>query len=334
MTPIVSIIIPVYNAAPYLYACLDSVRMQSCKNIEVIVINDCSTDNSRYLIEQYIKEYNDVSIKLLDFPVNQGQSAARNCGLKNAIGKYVYLLDSDDDIVVNCINDLVYIAESDNLSLVLGENYIVSNGEKKIVRVDVEKDRLYGKEILDTFTQRKWYNQPWNKLVRRDIIENNDLYFAEGHILEDELWSFQLATRINSMGILKEPTYNYYVRQGSTLNSVLKEKKRWDEFLCINALLRTYIIDNNLSENDGVSRYFLTNLLVNIDGFRICGSLSYNIFKNIIDVNYVDVYQLYVRGYLSKKECFAYLYFNLPKVIGYRFYSFLCILWRLKKKRK
>lgn len=333
MTPTVSIIIPVYNAAQYLCACLDSVCAQSYENIEVVVINDCSTDNSGNLIERYINEHNDVSIKLVNFSVNQGLSAARNYGLKKAIGKYIYLLDSDDDITSNCISDLVDIAESDNLALVLGENYIISDIEKKIIKAKVEKDRLFGEEILDTFVLRNWHNQAWNKLVRKDVIESNDLYFAEGHILEDELWSFQLATRIHSMGILRKPTYNYYVRKGSTLNSVLREKKRWDEFLCINNLLRTYIINNNLSNNDSVNKYFLTNLLVNIDGFRNCSSLNYKIFKNIVDTNYVDMYQLYMHGYLSKRECIAYLYFNLPKVIGYCFYSFMCILWELKRKK-
>ena len=105
---LISIIIPVYNVEGYIGKCLESLSNQTFTDIEVLFIDDCSTDNSRELITSYINDYKgDILFRLICQPHNQGQSVARNRGIKEAQGEYVYMLDSDDYITDDCI-ELLY----------------------------------------------------------------------------------------------------------------------------------------------------------------------------------------------------------------------------------
>lgn len=113
--PLVSVIIPVYNVENYLKECLDSVLNQTYKNIEVIVINDGSTDKSLHILEDYSSKFN--NIKIID-QENSGQSVARNKGLENAKGKYIYFLDSDDYILPDTLKKLIKKLEMNNLDII------------------------------------------------------------------------------------------------------------------------------------------------------------------------------------------------------------------------
>lgn len=114
----VSIIIPIYNVEKYLRQCLDSAVNQTLSNIEIILINDGSTDNSSCIAREYSLNYS--FIKLIE-QKNSGQSIARNKGIDAANGKYIYFLDSDDYIEINAIENLYKEAERNNLDLVLFE---------------------------------------------------------------------------------------------------------------------------------------------------------------------------------------------------------------------
>lgn len=105
----VSIIIPIYNVEQYLAQCLDSVINQTYKNIEIICVNDCSLDNSFRILDEYSK--NDKRIKIINRENNGGLSAARNTGLDNASGKYIYFLDSDDWIDLDYIEKMLNAAD-------------------------------------------------------------------------------------------------------------------------------------------------------------------------------------------------------------------------------
>ena len=330
MNPLVSIIIPAYNAASYISNCLDSVCNQRYKALEVFVINDCSTDNTQTTVEQYIESHEDVPIKLLNLTKNAGVSHARNEAFKKANGKYIYLLDSDDDISFDCIEKLVSLAESEQYDLVVGENYLISDEERKHIKVEVLRDSLRDEDILKTFTLHLWYNQPWNKLVRRDVIETNRLYFAEGHILEDELWSFQLAASIHSMAFLKQPIYNYYIRKGSIISSVAKRQRRWDEFFCINSLISQFIKEQQLDKYAYVGKYFLTNLLVNMGGFQQNNSLNYQAYRKFMGIVCFDIHTLWREKLLTTREYIAYYYFSLPSPIGIVYYLLMNTLHAFK----
>ena len=125
MKPLISIIIPVYNVAPFIKSCLHSVLNQTYKNIEIIIINDKTTDESISIIKDVLqKEAPSVPIKIIEHAENKGLSSARNTGIKNSRGEYLYFLDSDDEISTDCIETLSNRAKISCADIVIGD-YIV-----------------------------------------------------------------------------------------------------------------------------------------------------------------------------------------------------------------
>ena len=136
MLPVVSIIIPVYNVESYLAECLDSACNQTLKNIEIICINDGSTDNSLNILQEYEKRDNRISIISQD---NRGASRARNIGIQHAKGKYIYFLDSDDYLAHDALEMLVNTMETGNLELLLFNANVFGEAGVEKKRLQTEK---------------------------------------------------------------------------------------------------------------------------------------------------------------------------------------------------
>lgn len=232
----VSIIIPIYNVEQYIDQCITSVLNQTYKEYEVILVDDYSPDESfkkaQELIENYAKE-KDVNFKFVKHHKNRGLSAARNSGLKVATGDYVYFLDSDDEITEDCIETLVKNCNSGEIDAVIGGFRVVGN-PNSLWNSYVFKDLyIYGnKEIVNYYVSGQLYVMAWNKLVRRDILLKNKLFFLEGVIHEDNLWTFLLVNNIHSLKTLSHTCYLYFHREGSiTGNPQLR--KRYDSYVRI-----------------------------------------------------------------------------------------------------
>lgn len=118
----ISVIVPIYNVENYILECLQSVAAQTkTKNVECILVDDCGTDNSVKVAEQFISAYKgDISFALFHHSENKGLSAARNTGIKNARGKYLFFLDSDDTIKPYCLDELFALAEKYHADMVQG----------------------------------------------------------------------------------------------------------------------------------------------------------------------------------------------------------------------
>lgn len=217
----VSIIIPVYNVESYIERCLNSVIKQTYQGpIEAILVDDMCTDRSIKIAESFINNFNGVIVfKLLHHEKNRGLSAARNTGIDAATGDYIYFLDSDDTIEPNCLNELCKLAEKHPKVQLVQAGSKVSQG-KQIYSL------LNKKWLPEYSNDKKWikktlqceYYLPvtaWNKLVRRDFVIENELYFKEGIIHEDLLWNAFLAKHTDCICILKKDTYNYIIRPNS-----------------------------------------------------------------------------------------------------------------------
>ena len=139
----VSVIIPVYNVAPYLGECLDSVLQQSLKDIEIVCVDDCSTDNSSFLLKKYAES--DIRIRLFYNERNRDLSFTRNRGLKESCGEYVFFLDSDDALYDNeVLKELYIIAEQDDAELVSGRTvnwFPDESGKEYVVNTAVYPDQ-------------------------------------------------------------------------------------------------------------------------------------------------------------------------------------------------
>lgn len=224
----ISIVIPIYNVEPYILECLQSVvNQKNPYDIECILVDDCGTDNSVLLAEDFIKSYKGlVHFTLIHHKKNGGLSAARNTGIRNSHGEYLYFLDSDDTIKNNCIELLLGLAQKHNAELVVGSYDTGDSRMSQFDRIDYPeyvdnkrnvKRMLLNYDILPVTAA--------NRLIRRELIIQNDLFFKEGIIHEDNYWTFFLAKHINRMAICKEKIYNYRLTLGSITNKVNVEKE-------------------------------------------------------------------------------------------------------------
>ncbi|RED19604.1 glycosyltransferase involved in cell wall biosynthesis [Flavobacterium cutihirudinis] len=254
---LISIIIPIYNVEKYIERCLFSVFNQTYKEIEIILVNDCSPDSSMEIVERILKENPiETRVKVINHDENKGLSDARNTGIINAQGEYIYFLDSDDAITLDCIQTLV-------------NN---SNGEEVIIASVLKDDKtLYwenqniggykGNEVFDAYFNGDIYDMACNKLVKKDFLINNQLFFKPKLIHEDFLWSYQVAMATSSMIIIKEPTYIYFVRSGSLNTNFTKRNVD-------NIFISFRIIQEDIKKN----KYYNLNSVV---CFLVCKSYDF-----------------------------------------------------------
>ena len=208
----VSVIVPVYGVEKYIDKCLDSLVKQSLKEIEVIVVNDGTKDNSQKIIDKYAKKYPD---KIKSYiKENGGQGSARNYGLKKATGEYIGYVDSDDFIEKDMYKKLYNKAKENDYDIVVCGNYNVSED--------------YQNKIIDTFINN--YNTDleniffgkmavWNKIYKRDILVKNKLDFKEKVWYEDLAFTLKTIMNSNTFAFINEPLYDYLIREGSVMNN-------------------------------------------------------------------------------------------------------------------
>lgn len=231
----VSIIIPIFNVRQYIIACLESVEVQTYKDYEVILVDDCGTDGSMAIVEEYLNKkrlqftvnslhdcINTPKWRIIKHDRNRGLSAARNTGTRVAKGEYIYYLDSDDTITPNCLEKLVSEAERTEAELVVG-NISILNDQGSCQGLKLKMNHHSGKNcvlsdndnIFHSYLNDIFYMMAWNKLIRRDFLENHHLSFVEGLIHEDQAWSFSVACVAKKIALVYEDTYNYLVRENS-----------------------------------------------------------------------------------------------------------------------
>lgn len=223
----ISIIIPVYNVEKYILDCLNSVINQTYSNIECLLIDDKSPDNSIAIAKEFIKRYNgNIKFKIISHKTNQGLSAARNTGIKHSIGTYLYFLDSDDEIFPNTIEELYKIAHISKSDFSVGDFKIEkvntqNETSNPYTYLPINKTGLYtNKDIVKAYFKNQWFAMACNKLISKDFLLKNSLWFPLGLLHEDIYWSFKLASCANRMSIYNSPTYIYKLRSTSITGKI------------------------------------------------------------------------------------------------------------------
>lgn len=244
--PSISIIVPVYNVENYIFTCLKSITNQDyAGSIECILIDDCGNDQSIYIAETFIKQYNGkITFKIINHCQNKGLSAARNTGIKNATGEYLLFIDSDDEITPKAITSLTLPLQSGRFDFIIGD-YKVVGSDRKFPALLLENN-VFDNEIFTSFLQGKWYMMAVNKLVNRSFLLKNNLYFYEGIIHEDDLWSFNLAMKAKSMGVTTENCYIYKIREES-ITTTSNFERRYHSRLIIRENYYKLVNDNNIN---------------------------------------------------------------------------------------
>jgi len=249
----ISVIIPVYNVEDYLEECLDSVCGQTLTDIEILCINDGSTDSSLKILEEYSK--NDSRVKIIT-KENGGQATARNLGIKEAQGEYIAFVDSDDFIEPDMLEKLYTKANDNNLDLAMCKiaTYDNQTGEIKDnvwyymlgVFRDFEKEFFTHRDTKE-FTCNIAVT-PYNKLYKTRLLKDNDILFPEGLIFEDEKFFFDVYLRAKKVSIVDEFLYYYRVnRKGSTVD-ISKENDYADLIPISKQIRETFRKTNNYED--------------------------------------------------------------------------------------
>lgn len=259
--PKISIVIPVYGVEAYIEDCLKSVIHQDYKGeIECVIVNDCSPDRSFEIVKQIVDNYiGKICFKLLEHKKNGGLSAARNTGIENSSGDYIYLLDSDDEITSDCFSTLSEPLLTKQYDMVIA-NYTVTGTTKKFPGLRINGEHLNRDVIADSYTKAEWYQMAVNKLYSAKFIRENNLSFKEGIIHEDELWSAEVASLISSLYAIKDKsTYIYKVREKDSITAHSSIRKKIDVLKDIITYFRQFIDEKSLI-NDKVTLRLMKHL--------------------------------------------------------------------------
>lgn len=236
----VSLVIPVYQVTGYIERCIRSVMMQSYVDIECIIVDDATNDDSIIKCENMISEYDgQIIFKIIHHESNKGLSIARNTGTSAACGKYIFYLDSDDEIPPKCIETLVQLAEENPLAdMVIGSHQrIYTDGRSIPVSSDLNEGLYNHNESYDSFLKHKLPEYAWNNLIKRSFLIQNLISFHEGILYEDKLWMFYLMKALNYMYVSKTITYHYCIRPNSLLTSMNREYEGESLFVVFSEIL-------------------------------------------------------------------------------------------------
>lgn len=209
----VSIIIPIYNVAEYIYSSFISALNQSFQSIEYILVDDCGTDHSMAIINEILKDHvrrKDVFIYRHD--KNRGLSAARNTGLEKATGEFVFFMDSDDEITLDCIEKHYNAIIKDKSDFTIADIKLVGSRSIHVRDFSRECEEI---PLFVSFSRRMWSVSAWNKLYLKRFLQKKQLTFQEGLLHEDILWSYNLCLNTDKVSWVKEKTYIYKTRRGS-----------------------------------------------------------------------------------------------------------------------
>ena len=253
MNKIVSIIIPAYNAENILNKCLESIIKQTYSNLEIIVVNDGSKDNTINIIENFKQQDN--RIKLIN-QENKGVSEARNKGIENSSGDYILFVDADDWLQEDMIEKMVNYIDSMNVDVVrcnyygdgingtvIGELYELAN--QKISKEDFIKKRVYEHSLLG---KEPIKNLVMLLLIKKKVFDDELKFDSKLFMMEDVVFYKKLFDKIDSIYFLNEPLYHYCENINSVTHDSTKYKKNIYGIIDVNEVLRKEtkdIVDEN-----------------------------------------------------------------------------------------
>lgn len=253
----VSIIVPVYNVENYVSKCLDSLVNQTLSNIEIIVINDGSTDNSIDIIKKYEQKYQDKMI-VID-KKNEGVGEARNCGIKVAKGEYLGFVDSDDYVELNMFEKLYNKANENNSDIAICQFKNVDEDYNFL-----ETETIYLDSNINTKTDLnqliKINPAPWNKIYKKDLFTKNDIYFTK-------LWfeDLEAITKVilssDSITFVEEKLYCYLYRRSTSSSNIIKKDKLYDIFSIFDSII-LYLKEKELYNlyQEVIEYYFIKHI--------------------------------------------------------------------------
>ena len=210
----VSVIVPVYNVYDYIERCLDTLANQTLKDIEIIVVNDGSPDNSEEIIKKMMKKYKNISYYKKE---NGGLSDARNYGLQYAKGEYISFIDSDDYVSLDMYEKMYQKAKEGDFDFVSCDIRYVFPDHEEIVGCSIDEDT---EDIRSLFINM--YPAIWNKIFKRELFLH-DLLFKKGVWYEDVEFIYRALPYVKKVGVVHE-AFNYYVQREESISHRISDK--------------------------------------------------------------------------------------------------------------
>lgn len=228
-----SIIVPVYNVEKYLIKCLDSLVNQTFEDVEIILVEDCSTDGSKKICEDYCNR--NKKIKLIKHDRNCGLSEARNSGLKVAKGEYITFVDSDDWVDIDMYEIMMNSIIATGADMAICGFKEIFNKNTKISKVSERDIVVTSEEALKMYFRAQITANSWNKIYKKVIFDDNNIMFQVGKFAEDQYPTFLSIFYSKSICLVSDTKY-YYNRRNESLTTSNLSNKNYDVFEHLNLM--------------------------------------------------------------------------------------------------
>ncbi|EKD94315.1 MAG: Capsular polysaccharide biosynthesis protein [uncultured bacterium] len=293
MKELISIIVPVFNSENYLHRCIKSLINQSYKNIEITLIDDGSTDKSGKICDEYA--YRNKRITTIH-QKNSGPASARNTGIKNSKGEFIFFIDADDFIENEALNLLIKSFNQHKAEIIIGDFKKIKNGIiEQRHDISFSDDKLLNKQDLVDYS-RLYLKKPnkyllfafsWGKLFKSLIIKNNNIFFNEKlHTFEDVAFNFDYLKYTNTVSFIKKTIYSHNVYEnyssatmtlGNNPNKLFGYRQA---LININNFLKRHIKDTEIKKE--VRHAYISLTIIQL--VRICGQINDHNKKNIFKI--------------------------------------------------
>ncbi len=322
----VSIIVPVYNVEKYLKGCVDSICNQTYKDLEILLVDDGSTDNSLEICEDYAKADERISVI---HKKNGGLSDARNVGLQHAVGEFVYFCDSDDHIEQNLVADCVKKMEEAAADILIFDFYRVQEGAFTVCAQNLPLNAFSLEEVPELLLTSP---SACNKIFRMDFLKKTGIVFPVGRLYEDLGTIPKLYLVAQKIVYIDKPYYYYEIRSGSIMTSARLEKAFQDRTDMIKGIL-SYYKDMNAYERYKEELEFMAFfnglfLPIREVSLRNCTKSECNRYKKAILAEHPKCFQnKYIRTMSKKEKIFV-------SIIRHEQYWLFPLINKLKKSVK
>lgn len=282
--PFISVIIPAYNVAPYIEEAIDSVKHQTFKDWELIIIDDGSTDDTLSIAQHKTEMLRAEKVKVIHQP-NSGLSASRNQGIRYARGKYVCFLDADDTISSDALEKLVYVARNNDLDMMLFSSEVFADKQHRIGNEQVTSNRIreyehYCDRLVKDFTimtgaryltyminNNHFIPTAQYSIYKHTLLGDNP--FIKGILFEDNPFTVDILLRAHKVGVSNEKLYRHRIRSGSIMHDTNPDyKERFVSRFMISESIRSQLSNvNNIETIDSLSVLYQQFITLSFDDY-------------------------------------------------------------------
>jgi len=323
---LISVVIPVYNTSKFLKKCLDSIINQSYNNLEIIIINDASTDNSSEIINEYALKDN--RIKSIINKDNMGWSEARNIGINKATGDYITFIDSDDFISFDSIEILYTSLKDNNVNLAIPQYILFDIKSKHFYKDSYHNNNFFINDLNEIKLVNKNHllnnlvniNVSVFKLYNLKIIKDNNIYFPKNLTFEDSVFFYMFLLHDNKTEVLYANTAVYFYIQNNS--AITQNNSKFVDIMKINKLVKDLFIKHNLYDKyyNSINYYLCNHILYwGLTGKNNSLNRDITYFKEASNFLNQEIDNNYLNNILKHHHRF---YYNKLKKIKHNYKSF------------